>query len=104
GEVVPGSEVLALACEGDYADGFVARGALDRFGERGVHGDGDRVAPLGPRQRDREHRAISFHSDMLIHALSPSLFSATSLVLIEERLITSPPPCGEGWVGARHRR
>ena len=53
-EVVAGSEILALAAEGDQTDGFVVVGALDRLGQRLVHGDGDRV--LGSRAANVSHQ------------------------------------------------
>ena len=51
-EIIPGGEVLALTLDGDQADGGVVRGAFDRVGQRRIHGNGNRVPPLRPRQND----------------------------------------------------
>ena len=67
GEVVAGGKILAFAAMVMTRIAVVARGAIDRVGQRGIHGDGDRVAPLGSGQGDRQHAAIAFDPDMLAH-------------------------------------
>ncbi len=70
-EVVSGGEVLALSAQRDEAEALVARRALERIGQRGVHGDGDRVAPLGPGEGDREDIAFALDLDVLAQSPLP---------------------------------
>ena len=47
-------------------------GLLDGVGERGIHGDGDRIAPFGAGEGQRQLRAAPFNQNMLAHGASPS--------------------------------
>ena len=49
----------------------IVRRAFDRVGQRRVHGDGDRVAPLGPVEGDRQHAAALLDPHMFAHRLPP---------------------------------
>ena len=67
GEVIAAREILALALERDKADVRVVRRSLDRIGEGGIHGDGDRIAPLGTREGQRQDGAAPFNQYMFAH-------------------------------------
>jgi hypothetical protein len=69
-EIVAGGEVLALAAEGDQADGRIRARLLDRVRECGVHRDRYRIPPLRPRQRHREDGSLPFHPHMVAHVRS----------------------------------
>ncbi len=70
-EVVPGREVLAFAAKRDQTKRIVLRSRFECVRKRGVHGNGDGVAPIRTRQRDRQHVAFAFQLYVLAQRLLP---------------------------------
>ena len=67
-KVVAGGEILPFAAKDDDPDRRILARLLDRIRQRGVHGDGDGVAPFRPVERDREDRVPFLDPDMLAHS------------------------------------
>jgi hypothetical protein len=91
-EVVAGGKVLALAADGDQADCGIARGALERLGQSGVHRDRDRIAALGPRKRDGEDSAARVDPHMLAHLCPPNRVTGPAAAAIATSNHTAKGP------------
>ena len=70
-DVVAGGEHVALAAQHDHADRLIGLGGDDGVGQSAIHGIGDGVLLVGPREGEGENMVVVLDLDVLGHSSSP---------------------------------